>query len=139
MAEERDYAAQIRAIRLAIGTAEGLRYADGRSKAISQDEFAVRVGCAPSAVKKWELGQQEPELDSLEKINKIAPPELRFTLGGHSNPDIRVMKLIPVPDMRLLESALRNYLRNPEGAPLSQEEWEQLKALAAHLAEATKP
>jgi transcriptional regulator with XRE-family HTH domain len=128
-AKDQDYPAQIRAIRLALGAAEGLKYKDGRPRAIRQADFAERIGRHVSAVKKWELGEQEPDKDSIVAINEIAPPALRIRL------DTTLALVTPEPEESpdsltgALDSALLGYVRGPGGRELSKEEWEQLRAL----------
>lgn len=54
----------VKAVRLALGIR-------------SQEEFAERLDVGRSAVAKWETDIQTPEFDSIRRILKLAPPELR--------------------------------------------------------------
>jgi transcriptional regulator with XRE-family HTH domain len=122
-ARTQDCAARIRAIREALGQAEG------RNRPISQEEFAARVGVHPSAVKKWEgsEGGRIPSTANLMAINKVAPPELRFSLDEGCEPLPQPTETIERESLAgALDSALRSFLRGPDGRPLTAEEWAKL-------------
>jgi transcriptional regulator with XRE-family HTH domain len=56
------------------------------SQGITQAEMARRVGVHPSAVCKWESGEQDPLLGNLEKVAEVLGVKLHVLLGTAPEP-----------------------------------------------------
>lgn len=102
---------------------EGMRIGDAiraarKAAGISQAELAHRLDVTQGAVSAWELGRNEPPLETLNKISKICDAKhLRLALDPVSG-NTRVMGYVGAGSRVYAENAdTLDFIRKPPGAP----------------------
>lgn len=69
---------------VAMNMADRIQYLR-KTKGISQEELADKVGVSRQAVSKWESGQGKPEIDNIIKLTKIYNVSSDYILLGIGN------------------------------------------------------